>query len=208
MRPLLLRTALAAALTATLAACGGDDHDADLVEDLEALGASRVEAECLIDELGADDAERFVDIADADSPPDNADEIVAALDECGVEADGPDASTAEPEETTPPAGPTGPTDEATDGADIQVVAGCLADAGLDATVDEGTLPRIDLLGADAGRGAVFFYAGLDEAADASSQFTDTFGGGEEEFVSGSSGSVAYYYVGPSEEGAVIQECLV
>lgn len=82
----LTTTAIGAVLALTLTACG-DDYDSDLVDALKEQGASQEEAECLIDEIGEDGAQDFLDSVDAESPPDNAEEIIAALDECGVAPD-------------------------------------------------------------------------------------------------------------------------
>ena len=202
-------TALVAALALTLGACG-DDYDADLVDALEAQGASQEEAECFIDEIGEDDAQGFLDNIDADSPPDNADEIIAALDECGVAPD--DAGSAETPESTPEETEVTDTDtEGTEdtapeaGAAIDDIAACLESAGLDVNTDDGPPARIDVLGA--GSGAVFFYADAAQASDASGQFIDTFGGGDTEFVSGSNGEVAYYYLNSSDEASQLEGCL-
>jgi len=87
MRKLTKVAVAAAALTLTLTACGGDDYDEDTVDALKALGASQEEAECFIDELGEDDAKKFLEASDGEVAPEDSEKYLAALDECGVQPD-------------------------------------------------------------------------------------------------------------------------
>lgn len=87
MRTLTKAAALAAALTFTLTACGGDDYDEDVIDAIKSLGATQEEAECFIDELGESDAKKFLDVADSDAEPADAEKYIKALDKCGVDVD-------------------------------------------------------------------------------------------------------------------------
>ena len=88
MRSLTARAAapvaLVAALVLTLGACG-DDYDSDLVDALKATGASQEEAECFIDEVGEDDAQRFVDLGDKEPSQDDVEKFLGAIEECGID---------------------------------------------------------------------------------------------------------------------------
>lgn len=85
----VLRALLVLALAFATAACGGgDDGAADeaLIEDLsDGMGVSAEAAECIIDVLGADQAQLLADNLDAQEAPEGFDE--SALETAATECD-------------------------------------------------------------------------------------------------------------------------
>jgi hypothetical protein len=195
MRTLTTLAAIGAALTLTLAACG-DDYDQDQVDALKAQGASQKQAECLIDELGDDTDKIFEEDA-----PDNATEILAAIERCGVDEDeGGDTEDTGDE----------PTDSGEEGEEsaaigIDELAGCLEGAGFTVATDDGPPARVDIIG-ETGTGAAYYYDTADQAANAAQQFEETFTTAAE-FSSGSLDSIGWYYNNSADEASQMEGCL-
>lgn len=75
------------ALTMLLAACGGGGANQELIDALEAQGATAEQAECFVDAVGEEQAQLFADNIEADEPPEGIDiqAITEAVAECGIE---------------------------------------------------------------------------------------------------------------------------
>ena len=88
----LIGLSVAGLLVLGVAGCGDDDDDGgngggdndELIDQMVAEGATREEAECVVDELG-DDAERLLTMdEDEDPDPEDLVKFLEAISECGI----------------------------------------------------------------------------------------------------------------------------
>lgn len=203
-----------AAVVMLAAACGDDDDSAaddparqDLVDAMVSEGASEDEANCFIDELGLDDAERIYGADEADLSEDDMDKTLSAFEECSSsddESDDNDDDASSDDDSG---------DDESASGDLSAMKDCAESAGL--TVANSTAPddlneslgivdSFTVVSSQGGAGSVTLYTDGDLATEAREVESDLESDG---VTIGQMNELVYTYSGDSDGLASLEGCL-
>lgn len=197
-----------------LTACGDDDDSSggddagrdELIESMVSEGAPRQEAECFVDELGVEDAERIFGSEDDDLSDADIERASEALEACAGAGGGDDSDPADEDAAAA-------SDDGADGGDLSELSACIEGEGPQvesSSVPEdlreavGIVDAITVVTDDGGTGSVTLYEDMEAAGVAREAESSLENDG---VTIGQMNEIVYVYTGSESGIDAIEGCM-